>query len=138
MVLSPWRSLGPPCRSNGLQPIEFGARPRPTPSLYFLTTVLDVPFTDLLLEAHCWCGVALALVLLTSAVNSTLLPLTLWLMYLSYVNLGTITANYGWEWLTLETGFLAIFLCPLCSRTPFPRCLCHLSSPCPSVATSPS
>ena len=26
-----------------------------------------------------------------------------------------IVINYGWEWLTLEVGFLSIFLCPFVS-----------------------
>lgn len=31
----------------------------------------------------------------------------------SIVNMGSGVINYGWEWLTLELGFLTIFLCPL-------------------------
>jgi hypothetical protein len=34
----------------------------------------------------------------------------LWLLYLSYVNVGQIFYGYGWESLLLETGFVAIFL----------------------------
>ena len=35
-----------------------------------------------------------------------------WVCYLSIVNLqAPFTYSYGWEWLTCEGGFLAIFLC---------------------------
>lgn len=52
-----------------------------------------------------------------------LLPASLWALYLSLVNLGGWTSNYGWEWLTLELGFLSIFLCPLLTvwRSPLPQ-----------------
>jgi hypothetical protein len=37
----------------------------------------------------------------------------LWCCYLSIVNVqAAFTYSYGWEWLTCEAGFLAIFLCP--------------------------
>ena len=46
----------------------------------------------------------------------------LWAMYLSIVNMqAAFTFSYGWEWLTCEAGFLAIFLCcpPLSALAPF-------------------
>ena len=45
----------------------------------------------------------------------------LWALYLSFVHVGQIFYGYGWEILLLETGFLAIFLCPLLDRRPFAR-----------------
>ena len=42
-------------------------------------------------------------------------------LYLSLLNLGTLMMSYGWEWLTCEAGFLAIFLCPILSYTKFPK-----------------
>ena len=42
-----------------------------------------------------------------------MVPLALWLLYLSLLNGGTMMMNYGWEWLTLELGFIGIFLCPV-------------------------
>ena len=38
--------------------------------------------------------------------------LVLWVLYSSFVNAGQLFYGYGWEILTLETGFLAVFLCP--------------------------
>jgi len=35
---------------------------------------------------------------------------SLWLFYLSFVNIGQVFYSFGWETLLLETGFLAIFL----------------------------
>ena len=39
---------------------------------------------------------------------------------MSFVHVGQVWYGYGWETQLLETGFLAIFLCPLDPR-PFPR-----------------
>src|SRR4051794_41824532 len=36
----------------------------------------------------------------------------LWVLYLSIVNIGQVFYGFGWEWLLLEAGFLAIFLGP--------------------------
>src|SRR6202012_5303620 len=45
----------------------------------------------------------------------------LWLLYMSFVNAGQEWYGYGWEIQLLETGFLAIFLCPLADARPFPK-----------------
>jgi len=108
-----------------LQPAAFSARVRPTPAFDFLEKVSWGPRLELgdwAIEAVSWAGVCLSLVQLTGAFTTALLPGALWLLYLSLVNLGGWTSNYGWEWLTLEQGFLAIFLCPLLtvSRTEVP------------------
>jgi hypothetical protein len=39
--------------------------------------------------------------------------LALWALYMSIVNVGQLWYGYGWEIQLLETGFLAVFLCPL-------------------------
>ena len=44
----------------------------------------------------------------------------LWMLYMSFVNIGQEWYGYGWEIQLLETGFLAIFLCPLVDARPFP------------------
>ena len=63
---------------------------------------------------------ACGLLQILGTVHSAALPLLLWLLYLSVVNLGSMVINYGWEWLTLEAGFLAIFLCPILTRSANP------------------
>ena len=104
----------------GLAPTSWPAR-RPTPAFDFLATVMGLK-GDLALELLSWFGLFLSLRMMTTTITSCLLPLLLWLMYLSIVNLdGSIVINYGWEWETLEVGFLSIFLCPLISWSPFPR-----------------
>jgi hypothetical protein len=44
----------------------------------------------------------------------------LWLLYLSFVHIGQTFYAFGWEILLLETGFLALFLCPLVRGEAFP------------------
>ena len=50
-----------------------------------------------------------------------LLMAVLWALYMSFVHVGQVWYGYGWEIQLLETGFLAIFLCPLLDPRPFPR-----------------
>ncbi|MEE2833770.1 MAG: lipase maturation factor family protein [Candidatus Latescibacterota bacterium] len=59
-----------------------------------------------------WSGVALGLLLLSGHASAIHL-LLLWILYSSFVNVGQLFYSYGWEILLLETGFLAVFLCPV-------------------------
>ena len=106
--------------SRGLMPAAFGSSGRPTPVFTALETHAGWAFDDCQLELVSWLGVLLALLQLCGTVVSCALPAALWVLYLSIVNCGGIVINYGWEWLTLEAGFLLIFLTPLCSSSPFP------------------
>src|SRR5262245_881207 len=72
------------------------------------------------LVAMAWVGAGLSLVLLSGFANAILLAL-LWALYMSFVHVGQEWYGYGWEIQLLETGFLAIFLCPLVDARPFPR-----------------
>ena len=65
-------------------------------------------------------GVALSLLVLLGFANAIVMAL-LWAIYLSFVHIGQDWYGYGWEIQLLETGFLAIFLCPLFDGRPFPR-----------------
>ena len=67
-----------------------------------------------------WLGVVLALLVLLGIADALLLAV-LWALYLSFVKIGQDWYGYGWEIQLLETGFLAIFLCPLVDARPFPR-----------------
>jgi hypothetical protein len=51
--------------------------------------------------------------------TNALLQLALWALYLSFVQVGQLFYGYGWETQLCETGFLAIFLCPVRSIGPF-------------------
>src|SRR5262249_25932333 len=64
--------------------------------------------------------VGLSLLLLAGFANAVLLS-GLWVLYMSFVHAGQEWYGYGWEIQLLETGFLAIFLCPMLDARPFPR-----------------
>ncbi len=89
-----------------VRPLSF----RASPSLFYLFP------TDAAFRTAAWLGLMLSAVALTgltsragSAVTAAVWAL-LWLLYLSFVNVGQTFYSFGWETLLLETGFLAIFL----------------------------
>jgi lipase maturation factor len=63
-----------------------------------------------------WTGVALSVLALSGFSENFGTPVSMmvwglmWLLYLSFVNVGQTWYSFGWESLLLETGFLAIFL----------------------------
>lgn len=65
-------------------------------------------------------GFALSCMLAAGYTNALLLGI-LWFLYMSFVHIGQDWYGYGWEIQLTETGFLAIFLCPLLDMRPFPR-----------------
>jgi hypothetical protein len=66
-----------------------------------------------------WVGVALSLLVLGGYANALLL-LVLWALHLSVSAVGQTFYGFGWEMQLAETGFLAVFLCPLLDGRPFP------------------
>ncbi len=84
------------------------------PTLFWFNT------SDTLLVALAWLGVILSLIVVIGFANIPLLFI-LWFLYLSFVHIGQLWYSYGWEIQLLETGFLAIFLCPLLDPRPFPK-----------------
>jgi hypothetical protein len=76
--------------------------------------------SDMALLVAAWTGFALSCVVVAGFANALLLAI-LWGLYMSFVHLGQDWYGYGWELQLLETGFLAIFLCPLVDPRPFPR-----------------
>jgi hypothetical protein len=84
------------------------------PSLFWLH------LSDAGLLALAWLGFALSLAVLLGFANAIAMAL-LWIVYMSFVHIGQDWYGYGWEIQLLETGFLAIFLCPLVDARPFPR-----------------
>jgi predicted DCC family thiol-disulfide oxidoreductase YuxK len=75
-------------------------------------TLLWFNSSDIALQALCWGGVALSILLILDVAPAFTLAL-LWLMYLSLVNGGQDFLAFQWDFLLLETGFLAIFLAPI-------------------------
>ena len=85
-----------------------------------LPSVFWLGHSDAALLAGAWVGLALACVVLAGYANAVLLAV-LWALYMSFVHVGQEWYGYGWEIQLIETGFLAIFLCPLLDGRPFPR-----------------
>jgi hypothetical protein len=112
--------------SHGLLPLDlFLARVRDAlgssaagfvrlPSLFWFA------HSDSVLQASAWIGFGLACVVVAGYANAILMAV-LWALYMSFVHLGQDWYGYGWEIQLLETGFLAIFLCPLVDGRPFPK-----------------
>lgn len=79
-------------------------------------SVFHLRYSDPLLLAVSWTGVALSLVVVVGVVDvlpawiSIFVWFALWALYQSIVNVGQIFYGFGWETLLLEAGFLAIFL----------------------------
>jgi hypothetical protein len=76
--------------------------------------------SDTWLHVVPWIGVVLSCVMLAGYTNAIMLTV-MWILYMSIVHVGQDWYGYGWEIQMLETGFLAIFLCPLLDPRPFPR-----------------
>jgi Lipase maturation factor len=120
------RQLVPLVGQNGLTPAgsfldrvreHFGSTASAfvaVPSLFWLD------HSDSALMLGSWTGLILACVVLAGYANA-LLMIVLWMLYLSIVHIGQSWYGYGWEIQLTETGFLAIFLCPLLDGRPFPR-----------------
>ncbi|MGN6195831.1 MAG: lipase maturation factor family protein [Ginsengibacter sp.] len=76
--------------------------------------------SDTALLVGAWIGFVLSLVVVAGYANVPLLAV-LWFLYMSFVHVGQEWYGYGWEIQLTETGFLAIFLCPLLDMRPFPK-----------------
>lgn len=74
--------------------------------------------SDVFMVSVAWVGVVLSAVVLCGYANSILM-VVLWGLYMSFVHIGQIWYSYGWETQLLETGFVAVFLCPLWDPRPF-------------------
>jgi len=85
-----------------------------------LPSVFWFAHSDAVLQAAAWAGLALSLMVVAGYANALVMA-ALWALYLSFVHLGQDWYGYGWEIQLLETGFLAIFLCPLVDGRPFPK-----------------
>src|ERR1043166_4055837 len=95
----------------------FGSR---AAGMLHLPTLFWLGISDNALLIFAWLGFGLSLVVLAGYANAIMLSI-LWTMYMSIVHVGQIWYGYGWEIQLLETGFLAIFLCPLFDGRPFPK-----------------
>ncbi len=109
------KQFAPLLGERGLLPVPEFVRHVPfraSPSLFHLR------YSDRLLRACAWTGLALSAVVVLGIPDGWPIPLemlvwvVLWALYLSIVNVGQIFYSFGWETLLLEAGFLTIFLGP--------------------------
>ena len=111
--------------SHGLTPVDTFLR-RVTESLGYTNGFIRLPsifwltHSDNALLALAWTGFLLSCIVAAGFANAPMLFL-LWFLYMSFCNVGQEWYGYGWEIQLLETGFLAIFLCPLLDPRPFPK-----------------
>ncbi|XP_029312165.1 lipase maturation factor 1 isoform X2 [Cottoperca gobio] len=89
-----------------------------TPSILWL---LDWSEMDANLDGIALGGMALSAFVLVTGMANMVIMVTLWVLYHSLVGVGQLWYSFGWESQLLETGFLAIFLCPVWTLSPVPR-----------------
>ena len=112
--------------SNGLLPVDIYLKQMSAAlgsngaGFIHLPSVFWLWHSDTALLTVCWIGFVVSLVVLAGYANAPLLAV-LWFLYMSIVHVGQDWYGYGWEIQLTETGFLAIFLCPLLDMRPFPR-----------------
>ncbi|XP_028413940.1 lipase maturation factor 1-like isoform X2 [Dendronephthya gigantea] len=73
------------------------------------------------LDMIAYCGALLSLFVFYTGCCNMVIMLTLWILYHSLVNVGQLWYSFGWESQLLETGFLAIFLCPILKLRQIPE-----------------
>lgn len=112
--------------SNGLTPVGLflkqvsaamgsdGAGFMRLPSVFWLA------HSDTALLVVAWIGLALSVMVVAGYANALVMGV-LWFLYMSFVHVGQEWYGYGWEIQLTETGFLAIFLCPLLDMRLFPK-----------------
>jgi lipase maturation factor len=97
---------------HGLEPVGRWVQQVPfrsSPSLFYFAPKDDV------FRAAAWLGVALSVLALSSwpqrmgTAASTIVWAVLWVLYLSFVNIGQTFYSFGWETLLCEVGFFTIF-----------------------------
>jgi hypothetical protein len=112
--------------ANGLTPVNVfidrvGERMGSNWSGFFrLPSLFWFWHSDTALLTVAWAGFILSLVVAAGFANVPIM-VVLWFGYMSIVHVGQEWYGYGWEIQLTETGFLAIFLCPLLDMRPFPK-----------------
>jgi Lipase maturation factor len=85
-------------------------------SFWKAPSVFHLRYSDRLFAVVAWSGAGLSLAMVAGAAEAVPLGaamvmwLTLWVLYLSIVNVGQTWYSFGWESLLLETGFLMVFV----------------------------
>jgi hypothetical protein len=111
--------------SDGLLPVDIYLRQisysiGSTMRFFKLPSIFWFGHSDTALLTVAWIGFVLSCIVAAGYANAIMLAV-LWFLYMSFVHVGQEWYGYGWEIQLLETGFLAIFLCPLLDVRPFPK-----------------
>jgi len=112
--------------SDGLLPVDsFLERVEntlgsPTAGFVRLPSLFWFAHSDAILQLAAWAGFALSCIVVAGYANAIVMA-ALWALYMSFVHVGQDWYGYGWEIQLLETGFLAIFLCPPLDGRPFSK-----------------
>ncbi|MBK8256925.1 MAG: lipase maturation factor family protein [Polyangiaceae bacterium] len=85
------------------------------PSIFFWIGTSDATFAF-----FAWLGFILS-VLVALGLTNAVVQFFVWAIYLSFVHVGQVFYGYGWEMQLSETGFLAVFLCPIATLSPFAK-----------------
>ena len=85
-----------------------------------LPSLFWIDYSDRAMRVIPWIGLILSCAVAAGFANSIMMAV-LWILYMSIVHVGQSWYGYGWEIQLLETGFLAIFICPLLDARPFSR-----------------
>lgn len=103
------------CGENGILPVRLFLRRvqfKQAPSIFWWN------HSDRFIQTTAWFGLILSIIAMSSLsdhwghIGSALVWFLLWMIYLSFVNVGQTFYGFGWESMLLETGFLTIFLGP--------------------------
>ncbi|XP_023236745.1 lipase maturation factor 1-like [Centruroides sculpturatus] len=116
---------------NGLLPVHLylkqikeQAEGNPFQCFFYAPTLLwlvDKENIDFYLDLLAYTGLVISLLITVTGCSNMIAMITLWILYHSIVNVGQRWYSFGWESQLLETGFLAIFFCPLWTWKRLPR-----------------
>ncbi|MFI5309177.1 MAG: lipase maturation factor family protein [Polyangiales bacterium] len=115
VLLEQWQGL---IGSHGILPAaRFLERIEGRIGFFELPTLFVLGASDAALGRVAVLGLCLSVAVLLGVENALVMA-ALWAIYMSFCHIGQTFYGYGWEILLLETGFLAIFVCPLTSWRP--------------------
>lgn len=113
--LSALHQFRPLLGENGLLPVPLYLK---RISFKRAPSIFHYHYSDRFLSAVCWLGLSLSIAALTGWSESgpiwlsITVWLTMWVIYLSLVNVGQTFYGFGWESMLLEAGFFVSFLGP--------------------------
>mgnify|MGYP000723824441 CR=1 FL=1 len=77
-----------------------------------MPTLFWLDHSDQFMTALATIGLALSFLMMLGPGMNAFVVAIIWLIYQSFVQVGQLFYGYGWEMQTLETLFIAIFMCP--------------------------